>query len=65
MLILDHRTLQIKYRVPATEIYKMSLSPFPDDVVVVHVKAVSNKNPVELKSLLLWALLKLLVIYFP
>lgn len=41
MLILDQRTLQIKYRVPATEIYRMSLSPYPDDVVVIHVKAVS------------------------
>ncbi|XP_057666358.1 unconventional myosin-Ib isoform X2 [Diorhabda carinulata] len=39
MLVLDQRTLQIKYRVPATEIYRMSLSPFLDDVAVVHVKA--------------------------
>ncbi|XP_065169403.1 unconventional myosin-Ia isoform X2 [Atheta coriaria] len=39
MLILDQRTLQIKYRVPATEIYRMSLSPFLDDVAVVHVRA--------------------------
>ncbi|KAF7273349.1 hypothetical protein GWI33_013937 [Rhynchophorus ferrugineus] len=38
MLILDQRTLQVKYRVPATEIYRMSLSPFLDDVAVVHVK---------------------------
>lgn len=42
MLILDQRTLQIKYRVPATEIYRMSLSPFLDDVAVVHVRAVSG-----------------------
>lgn len=41
MLILDQRTLQIKYRVPATDIYRISLSPFLDDVAVVHVKAVS------------------------
>ncbi|XP_045467548.1 unconventional myosin-Ia [Harmonia axyridis] len=39
MLILDQRTLQIKYRVPATEIYKMSLSPYSDDVAVIHVKS--------------------------
>ncbi|RZC34920.1 unconventional myosin-Ia, partial [Asbolus verrucosus] len=44
MLILDQRTLQIKYRVPATEIYRMSLSPFLDDVAVVHVKASSVAN---------------------
>ncbi|XP_017783623.1 PREDICTED: unconventional myosin-Ib isoform X2 [Nicrophorus vespilloides] len=44
MLILDQRTLQIKYRVPATEIYRMSLSPFLDDVAVVHVRASSLAN---------------------
>lgn len=41
MLLLDQRTLQIKYRVPASEIYRMSLSPFLDDIAVFHVKAVS------------------------
>ncbi|KAL1516445.1 hypothetical protein ABEB36_000361 [Hypothenemus hampei] len=39
MLVLDQRTLQIKYRVPANDIYRMSLSPFLDDVAVVHIKA--------------------------
>ncbi|XP_054257245.1 unconventional myosin-Ib-like, partial [Macrosteles quadrilineatus] len=41
MLILDQRTLQVKYRVPATEIYRLSLSPYLDDVAVFHVKAPS------------------------
>lgn len=41
MLLLDQRTLQIKYRVPASEIYRMSLSPYLDDIAVFHVKAVS------------------------
>ncbi|KAK4881521.1 hypothetical protein RN001_004840 [Aquatica leii] len=45
MLILDQRTLQIKYRVPATEIYRISLSPLLDDVAVVHIKASSFGNP--------------------
>lgn len=45
MLLLDQRTLQIKYRVPATEIYRLSLSPYMDDIAVVHVKAVSAANP--------------------
>ena len=40
MLLLDQRTLQIKYRVPASEIYRLSLSPFLDDVAVFHVRAV-------------------------
>ncbi|KAG8231561.1 hypothetical protein J437_LFUL011739 [Ladona fulva] len=39
MLILDQRTLQVKYRVPAAEIYRLSLSPFLDDVAVFHVRA--------------------------
>lgn len=41
LLLLDQRTLQIKYRVPAAEIYRMSLSPYLDDIAVFHVKAVS------------------------
>jgi hypothetical protein len=45
MLLLDQRTLQIKYRVPASEIYRMSLSPFIDDIAVFHVKAVSSFSP--------------------
>lgn len=40
MLLLDQRTLQIKYRIPATEIYRLSLSPYMDDIAVFHVKAV-------------------------
>lgn len=42
MLLLDQRTLQIKYRIPASEIYRMSLSPYVDDIAVFHVKAVSD-----------------------
>lgn len=42
MLLLDQRTLQIKYRVPASEIYRMSLSPYLDDIAIFHVKAVSK-----------------------
>lgn len=47
MLILDQRTLQVKYRVPASEIYRLSLSPYLDDVAVFHVRAVS----IDLKKL--------------
>lgn len=43
MLLLDQRTLQIKYRVPAAEIYRLSLSPYSDDIAVFHVKAVSAR----------------------
>ncbi|XP_023341413.1 unconventional myosin-Ib, partial [Eurytemora carolleeae] len=48
MLILDQRTMQIKYRVPAGEIFKLSLSPFFDDIAVFHVRASSPTR--ELRS---------------
>lgn len=41
MLLLDQRTLQLKYRVPATEIYRLSLSPYHDNIAAFHIKAVS------------------------
>ena len=43
MLIMDQRTMQIKYRIPASEIIRLSLSPYFDDIAVFHVKAVSYK----------------------
>ena len=42
MLIMDQRTMQIKYRIPAAEIFKLSLSPYHDDIAVFHVRAVST-----------------------
>ena len=33
--------MQIKYRIPASEIIRLSLSPYFDDIAVFHVKAVS------------------------
>ena len=42
MLIMDQRTMQIKYRIPAAEIFKLSLSPYHDDIAVFHVRAVSS-----------------------
>ena len=32
--------MQIKYRIPASEIIRLSLSPYFDDIAVFHVKAV-------------------------
>ena len=34
--------MQIKYRIPAAEIFKLSLSPYHDDIAVFHVRAVST-----------------------
>ncbi|XP_037791222.1 unconventional myosin-Ia-like [Penaeus monodon] len=38
LLVLDQRTLQVKYRIPAHDIQRISLSPFLDDIAVLHVK---------------------------
>ncbi|XP_059609895.1 unconventional myosin-Ia [Phlebotomus argentipes] len=43
MLLLDQKTLQVKYRVPATEIYRLSLSPYPDDIAVFHIRPESPR----------------------
>ncbi|XP_050520500.1 unconventional myosin-Ib isoform X1 [Daktulosphaira vitifoliae] len=45
MLIMDQRTLQVKYRVPAADIYQLSLSPFLDNVAVFHVKSAYSSSP--------------------
>ena len=41
MIIMDQRTMQCKYRIPVTQIYRVSLSPYMDDIVVIHTCAVS------------------------
>lgn len=51
MLLLDQKTLQIKYRIPATEIYRLSLSPYHDNIAVFHLRDVSRHfNAVKLKN---------------
>merc|ERR1712218_186903 len=40
--------MQIKYRIPAAEIFKLSLSPYHDDIAVFHVRATSPTR--ELRS---------------
>lgn len=45
MLLLDQKTLQIKYRIPATEIYRLSLSPYHDNIAVFHLRDVSRSIP--------------------
>ena len=42
LLVMDHRTLQVKYRIPINEIFRLTLSPFMDDIVIVHVVCVSG-----------------------
>ncbi|KAH9637106.1 hypothetical protein HF086_013922 [Spodoptera exigua] len=40
LLLLDARSLRLKRRVPAQSVYRLSLSPYADDLLVVHVRAV-------------------------
>lgn len=44
VLMMDHRTLDIKYRIPASEIYCISLSPFEDNIAVIHIYSVRKTN---------------------
>ncbi|XP_063367206.1 unconventional myosin-Ib-like [Cydia amplana] len=39
LLLLDARSLRVKRRVPAHAVYRLSLSPHADDLLVVHVRA--------------------------
>lgn len=39
LLLLEARSLRLKRRVPAHAVYRLSLSPFADDLLVVHVRA--------------------------
>lgn len=42
LLLLEARSLRLKRRVPAHCVYRLSLSPYADDILVVHVRAVSR-----------------------
>ncbi|XP_026330427.1 unconventional myosin-Ia-like [Hyposmocoma kahamanoa] len=42
LLLLDARSLRLRRRVPAHQVYRLSLSPFADDLLLVHVRAVSG-----------------------
>ncbi|XP_063826971.1 unconventional myosin-Ib-like [Ostrinia nubilalis] len=39
LLLLEPRSLRVKRRVPAHAVYRLSLSPYADDLLVVHVRA--------------------------
>lgn len=40
VLVLDQRTLALKYRIPVSEVDQISLSPYNDNLVIFHVKTV-------------------------
>lgn len=41
-LVIDHRTMTLKYRIPIEYIEKISLSPFQDKLAVFHLKKPEN-----------------------
>jgi len=41
MHFLDHRTMMIKYMIPLSEVHRISVSPFQDCVVAVHLQKVT------------------------
>ncbi|CAG2162923.1 unnamed protein product [Oppiella nova] len=45
MIIMDQRTMQCKYRIPVHHIHRISLSPYIDDIVVIHTS--SDETGVE------------------
>lgn len=49
LLLLDARSLRLKRRVPAHAVYRLSLSPYDDDLLVVHVRAVRPRRPGPLR----------------
>lgn len=45
LLLLEPRSLRLKRRVPAHSVWRLSLSPYNDDLLVVHVRAVRVAPP--------------------
>lgn len=42
MHFLDHRTMMIKYMIPLSEVQRISVSPFQDCVVAIHIQKQQN-----------------------
>ncbi|KAL0831691.1 hypothetical protein ABMA28_001238 [Loxostege sticticalis] len=47
LLLLEPRSLRVKRRVPAHTVYRLSLSPYADDLLVVHVRAAAHDDELE------------------
>ncbi len=44
LMVIDQRTLVIKYRIPVAEIEALSLSPYNDRLIVFHLRKVGGGN---------------------
>lgn len=47
LLLLEPRSLRVKRRVPAHTVYRLSLSPYADDLLVVHVRAAAHDDELD------------------
>lgn len=43
LVLVEHHSMMVKYRIPITDISAMSVSPHPDKIIVFHVQKVMNK----------------------
>ncbi|XP_064595408.1 unconventional myosin-Ib-like isoform X2 [Liolophura sinensis] len=50
ILIIDHRTMSVKYRIPVSQIRSISLSPFLDKLVFFHLKKQDNGDILSKKG---------------
>ena len=57
LLVLDQRTMVIKYRIPVTEFVGMSLSPYNDKICIFHLQKVRT-------TVIISYLLELFLYYF-
>lgn len=43
LVLVEHHSMMVKYRIPITDISAMSVSPHPDKIIVFHVQKVTDK----------------------
>jgi len=44
VLVIDHHTMMVKYRIPLAEVKSVSTSPFKDSLIVLHLQKVRSYN---------------------
>ncbi|XP_067686913.1 unconventional myosin-Ib-like [Haliotis asinina] len=44
ILIIEHKTMALKYRIPLGQIHRISLSPYQDKLVIFHIQKSGSEN---------------------
>ena len=44
LLVIDQRTMIIKYRIQVADIARISVSPYQDEIVAIHLRPVNNNQ---------------------